>query len=63
MFDNNFSNSKAPGVVFCSSVGLGGERGVQIGHAGRKETQFCRGIKRVAPAQHQEVDGGEGVAS
>lgn len=58
MFGNKFSNSKAHGV-FCSSVGLGGERGGQIGNAGRKETLFCGGIKRVSPAQHQEVDGGE----
>lgn len=63
MFGNNFSNSKARGVVFCPSVGLGDERGGQIGNAGRKETLFCRGIKSVAPAQHQEADGGEGDAN
>ena len=44
-------------------MGLGGERGGQIGNAGRKETLFWGGIKRVAPAQRQEVDGGEGGAN
>ena len=62
MFGSKSSNSKARGV-FYSSVGLGGERGGQIGNAGRKETLFCGGIKRVAPAQYQEVDGGEGDAN
>ena len=44
MFSSKSSNSKARGV-FSSSVGLGGERGGQIGNAGRKETLFCGGIK------------------